>query len=158
MKKTVSMLLALIMVLSMMTFVSFASAEEYMKLTWVQGNSPAPIDNAMVLEELNKITRERLGCEIEIVYMSSDEVQTSIQSGEVYDMYFTCSWYNNFNMNVANGIFANIWGKVQEWTPTLWASMPESIWNLAKSVDGNLYAIPVYKDIAPENFIVYDAR
>ncbi len=158
MKKTVSMLLALIMVLSMMTFVSFASAEEYMKLTWVQGNSPAPIDNAMVLEELNKITRERLGCEIEIVYMSSDEVQTSIQSGEVYDMYFTCSWYNNFNMNVANGIFANIWGKVQEWTPTLWASMPESIWNLAKSVDGNLYAIPVYKDVAPENFIVYDAQ
>ena len=158
MKKTVSMLLALIMVLSMMTFVSFASAEEYMKLTWVQGNSPAPIDNAMVLEELNKITRERLGCEIEIVYMSSDEVQTSIQSGEVYDMSFTCSWYNNFNMNVANGIFANIWGKVQEWTPTLWASMPESIWNLAKSVDGNLYAIPVYKDVAPENFIVYDAQ
>ena len=158
MKKLVSVMLALVMVLSMMTFVSFASAEEYMKLTWVQGNSPAPIDNAMVLEELNKITRERLGCEIEIVYMSSDEVQTSIAAGEVYDMYFTCSWYNNFNKNVSDGIFANIWDKVQEWTPTLWASMPESIWNLAKSVDGNLYAIPVYKDIAPENFIVYDAQ
>ena len=61
MKKLVSLLLALIMVLSMMTFVSFASAEEYMKLTWVQGNSPAPIDNNMVLEELNKLIAEHEG-------------------------------------------------------------------------------------------------
>ena len=166
MKKLVSVMLALVMVLSMMTFVSFASAEEYMKLTWVQGNSPAPIDNAMVLEELNKITRERLGCEIEIVYMSSDEVGTSIASGEVYDMYFTCSWYNNFNDRVADGIYANLYAdggnKIKEWAPTLWASMPESVWELACSSGGaygpGLYAIPVYKDIAPENFIVYDAQ
>lgn len=166
MKKLVSVMLALVMVLSMMTFVSFASAEEYMKLTWVQGNSPAPIDNDMVLEELNKITRERLGCEIEIVYMSSDEVGTSIKAGEVYDMYFTCSWYNNFNDNVADGIYANLYkdggNKIKEWAPTLWASMPESVWELACSSNGydgpGLYAIPVYKDIAPENFIVYDAQ
>lgn len=168
MKKLVSMLLALVMVLSMMTFVSFASAEDYVKLTWVQGNSPAPKDNDMVLEELNKITRERLGCEINIIYMSSDEVQTSIQAGEVYDMYFTCSWYNEFNKNVSNGIFANLYAdggnKVKEWAPKLWESMTEDVWALACSSGENLpygnglYAIPVYKDIAPENFIVYDAQ
>ena len=155
MKKVVALLLAAVMLLSL---VSFASAEEYVKLTWVQGNSPAPIDNAMVLEELNKISREKLGVEVEILYMSSDEVQTSIQSGEVYDMYFTCSWFNNFNKNVSDGIFANIWGKVQEWTPDLYAIMPENIWNLARSTDGGLYAIPVKKDYAPMNFIVYDAQ
>ena len=101
MKKLVAIVLAALMMLSV---VSFASADDYVKLTWVQGNSPAPIDNDMVLEELNKITRERLGCEIEIVYMSSDEVGTSIAAGEVYDMYFTCSWYNNFNDNVYDGM------------------------------------------------------
>ena len=62
MKKLVSLLLAVMMIVSMMTFVSFASAEDYVKLTWVQGTSPAPKDNDMVLEELNKILRERLGC------------------------------------------------------------------------------------------------
>ena len=155
MKKVISLVLALAMMLSL---VSFASADEYVKLTWVNGNSPAPIDNNMVLEELNKITREELGCEVEIVYMSSDQVMLSIQTGEVYDMYFTCSWYNNFNQNVSNGVFADIWGKVQEWTPDLWATMPESIWNLARSTDGGLYAIPVKKDYAPMNFIVYDAQ
>ncbi len=154
MKKLVSLILVCLMALSL---VSFASADDYVKLTWVNGNSPAPIDNDKVLEELNKITREELGCEVEIIYMSSDEVMTSIQAGEVYDMYFTCSWYNNFNMNVSNGIFANIWGKVQEWTPELYATMPENIWNLARSTDGGLYAIPVKKDYAPMNFIVYDA-
>ena len=128
MKKLVSILLALMLVLGVC---SFASAKDYVKLTWVNGNSPAPIDNDMVLEELNKISREKLGVEVEIIYMSSDEVQTSIQAGEEYDMYFTCSWYNNFNVNVSNGIFANLWGKIQEVTPDLWATMPENIWNLA---------------------------
>jgi putative aldouronate transport system substrate-binding protein len=164
MKKLVSMILAIALVLSVMSFATVASADDYVKLTWVQGNSPAPKDNAMVLEELNKITRERLGCEIEIIYMSSDEVQTSIAAGEVYDMYFTCSWYNNFNNNVSNGIFANLFkdgdNLVKKWAPALWESMPENIWELACTSGENagLYAIPVYKDIAPENFIVYDAQ
>jgi len=156
MKKLIAIVLATVMMLSM---VSFASAEgDYVKLTWVNGNAPAPIDNAQVLEELNKISREKLGVEVEIIYMTSDQVQTAIQSGEVYDMYFTCSWYNNFNNNVSNGYYANIWGKVQEITPDLYATMPENIWNLARSTDGGLYAIPVKKDYAPMNFIVYDAQ
>ena len=168
MKKLVSLVLALAMVLSLMSFVSVAAAEDVVKLTWVQGNSPAPKDNAMVLEELNKILRERIGVEIDIIYMSSDEVGTSIAAGEVYDMYFTCGWFNEFNKNVADGIFANLYkdGKnlVKEWAPKLWESMPENVWELACSSGENLpygeglYAIPVYKDIAPENFIVYDAQ
>ena len=158
MRKLVSLVLALMMVMGLMSITTLASADGYTKLTWVNGNSPAPVDNDMVLEELNKITREELNCEVEIIYMSNDEVMTSIQAGEVYDMYFTCSWYNNFNNNVSNGIFANIWGKVQEWTPALWETMPENIWNLARSTDGGLYAIPVKKDYAPMNFIVYDAQ
>ena len=166
MKKLVSLLVALTMLMGLVSFTAIASADDYVKLTWVQGNSPAPIDNAMVLEELNKITRERLGVEIEIVYMSSDEVGTSIASGEVYDMYFTCSWYNEFNKNVSDGIFANLYeggrNRIKEWAPKLWESMPEFIWDLAcssgENIEDGLYAIPVYKDIAPENFIVYDAQ
>ena len=167
MKKLVSILLSLMLLLGMCSFTA-ASAEDYVKLTWVQGTSPAPKDNDMVLEELNKITRERLGVEVEILYMSSDEVGTSINAGEVYDMYFTCGWFNEFNKNVADGIFANLYkdGKnlVKEWAPALWESMPESVWELSCSSGENLpygpglYAIPVYKDIAPENFIVYDAQ
>ena len=168
MKKLVSLMLALAMVLGLMSFTTVAAADDVVKLTWVQGNSPAPKDNDKVLEYLNNILRERIGVEINIIYMSSDEVGTSIAAGEVYDMYFTCGWFNEFNKNVADGIYANLYkdGKnlVKEWAPKLWESMPESVWELACSSGDNLpygsglYAIPVYKDIAPENFIVYDAQ
>ena len=156
MKKLASLVLALMLVLSVC---SFAGAEDdVIKLTWAMGTgSTAPKDNAMVLEELNKISREKLGVEVDIQYFTGDQLQNSIQSGEVFDMYFTCSWYNNFNVAVSNKLFANIWPHLQEWTPDLYATMPENVWELAKSSDGGLYAIPVKKDYCPENFIVYPA-
>ena len=156
MKKLASLVLALMLVLSVC---SFAGAEDdVIKLTWAMGTgSTAPKDNAMVLEELNKISREKLGVEVDIQYFTGDQLQNSIQSGEVFDMYFTCSWYNNFNVAVSNKLFANIWPHLQEWTPDLYATMPEKVWELAKSSDGGLYAIPVKKDYCPENFITYPA-
>ena len=156
MKKLASLVLALMLVLSVC---SFAGAEDdVIKLAWAMGTgSTAPKDNAMVLEELNKISREKIGVEVDIQYFTNDQLQNSIQSGEVFDMYFTCSWYNNFNVAVSNKLFANIWPHLQEWTPDLYATMPENVWELAKSSDGGLYAIPVKKDYCPENFIVYPA-
>lgn len=156
MKKLASLVLALMLVLSVC---SFAGAEdEIIKLTWAMGtSSTAPKDNAMVLEELNKISREKIGVEVDIQYFTNDQLQNSIQTGEVFDMYYTCSWYNNFNVAVSNKLFANIADHVKEWTPELYATMPEKVWELAKSSDGGLYAIPVKKDYCPENFIVYPA-
>ncbi len=156
MKKLASLVLALMLVLSVC---SFAGAEdEIIKLTWAMGTgSTAPKDNAMVLEELNKISREKIGVEVDIQYFTNDQLQNSIQTGEVFDMYYTCSWYNNFNVAVSNKLFANIADHVKEWTPELYATMPEKVWELAKSSDGGLYAIPVKKDYCPENFIVYPA-
>ena len=157
MKKLVSLILSLVLVLSMGTFCVGAQADaEPIKLTWAMGTGDtAPIDNAMVLEELNKMSRELIGVECDIQYFSGEQIQISIQSGEVFDIYFTCSWYNNFNQGVSQGIFANIDGKVQEMAPDLYASMTEDVWNLAHSANGGLYAIPVKKDYAMMNFLTY---
>lgn len=156
MKKLASLVLALMLVLSVC---SFAGAEDdVIKLTWAMGTaSTAPKDNAMVLEALNEISREKIGVEVDIQYFTDEQLQNSIQSGEVFDMYYTCSWYNNFNVAVSNHLFANIADYVKEWTPDLYATMPETVWDLAKSSDGGLYAIPVKKDYCPELFIVYPA-
>ena len=72
MKKLVSLVLALALVLSMAAF--SASAEgDIVKLTWAQGSgSTAPIDNAIVLEALNEISREKLGVECDIQYFTND--------------------------------------------------------------------------------------
>ena len=71
MKKLMSAILALLMVLSV---ASFAGAEsEPIKLTWAMGTGDvAPIDNAMVLEELNKMSREAIGVECDIQYFTND--------------------------------------------------------------------------------------
>lgn len=129
------------------------------KLTWAQiGFGGGPIDNDMVLEALNEISREKLDVEVIIDYLSSDQISMAIQSGQLYDMYFSTSWYNNFDENVVNGNYADISDALAADAPELYATMPENVWTLAKSDDGRLYGIPVKKDYAPMYFVVYDAE
>lgn len=152
MKKLMALILAVMMALS---FASVAE-EEIIKLTWAQGTgATAPIDNAMVLEELNKMSRELIGVEMDIQYFTDDQLSNSINTGEVFDIYFTCGWYNNFNKRVSEGLFLDLTGLVEQYAPDLWASMTQDVWNLAKSFDGGLYAIPVKKDYAMMNFMTY---
>lgn len=158
MKKLVTLVLTIVLVLSMGVIVPAQAEGDPIKLTWAMGTGDvAPIDNAMVLEELNKMSSELIGVECDIQYFTNDQILVSIQSGEVFDIYFTCSWYNNFNQAVSQGLFANLDGKVQEMAPELYASMTEDVWNLAHSADGGLYAIPVKKDYAMMNFLTYPA-
>ncbi len=153
MKKLVSLVLALMMVLTM----SAAIAEEPIKLTWAMGTGgTAPVDNAMVLEELNKMSRELIGVECDIQYFTNDQLQISIQSGEVFDIYYTCSWYNNTVECIAQGLFLDVAEAVKTVTPGLYASMSQDVWDLA-TTDGKVYAIPVKKDYAAMNFICYPA-
>lgn len=155
MKKLVSLVLALMMVLSM----SAALAEEPIKITWAMGTgSNAPIDNAMVLEELNKMSRELINVECDIQYFTNDQLQISIQSGEVFDIYYTCSWYNNTVEAISQGLFLDVAEAVKTVTPGLYASMTQDVWDLATTADGAIYAIPVKKDYAAMNFITYPSE
>ena len=155
MKKLVSLVLALMMVLSM----SAALAEEPIKITWAMGTgATAPIDNAMVLEELNKMSRELINVECDIQYFTNDQLQTSIQSGEVFDIYYTCSWYNNTVEGIAQGLYLDVAEAVKTVTPGLYNSMTQDVWDLATTADGAIYAIPVKKDYAAMNFITYPSE
>ena len=154
MKKLVSLVLALIMVLSM---ASFAGAEE-IALTWAMGcGATGPIDNAMVLEELNKMSSEKIGVTCQIEYMTNDQMLNSIQNGEVYDIYYTCSWLNNTTDRISEGIFADVKPYLEN-VPGLVAEMSQDVWDLATHPDGSIYAIPVKKDYATMNFIYYPSK
>ncbi|MGI6636339.1 MAG: ABC transporter substrate-binding protein [Christensenellales bacterium] len=157
MKKLLSLLLVATLVLTLSAALIPAQAQEYVKLTWAQGTgADAPNDVAEVNEALNVISREKLGVEVDIVYLTNDQLNTKTQAGELFDMYFTCDWYNHFATAVnVTGLFADITDYIQTVTPDLYATMPEKVWELAK-VNGRLYSIPVKKDYCPEIFIVYD--
>ena len=155
MRKTFSWLLALAMMVGLLA-VALPAQADYVKLTWAQGTgADAPNDVAEVNEALNVISREKLGVEVDILYFTGEQIRTSVLAGEVYDMYFTCDWYNDYVTQSFNGIFADITDKVKEWTPDLYATMPEEVWELSK-VDGKLFAIPVKKDYCPEIFVIFD--
>jgi len=154
MKKLLALLVTVLMVGALLA--APAGAEDYVKLTWVQGTgADAPVDVALVNEALNEISREKLGVEVEIIYMTGEQVLNSIRAGEVYDMYFTCDWYNDYATQSFAGIFADITDLVKTVTPDLYATMPEEVWELAK-VNGSIFAIPVKKDYCPEMFLQFD--
>lgn len=155
MKKLVSLFLVVLMATACLA--APAGAEPaYVKLTWAQGTgADAPNDVAEVNEALNVISREKLGVEVDIRYFTNEQILTSVQSGEVYDMYFTCDWYLDYATQAFNGIFADITDAVKTVTPALYASMPEEVWELSK-VNGKNYAIPVKKDYCPEIFFMFD--
>lgn len=157
MKKWISLLVTLLMLLSLS---AFASAEEPVELIWWMGcAAEAPIDQAIVEAELNKMSQEALGITIKCTYMTNEQIGLAMSSGEYFDMCFTCGWYNDFNTNAFNGMFYNIDGIVQEQTPDLWASMPEMLWQGAYvPLDGEmqLLAVPVMKDYGIEVFWLID--
>lgn len=153
MKKLVSLVLAVMMLLSV---ASVAGAEDVISITWAMGTGgTAPVDNALVLEELNKIAREKIGVECQIDYFTNDQIQISIQSGEVYDIYYTCSWYNNTTQGIGQGLYLDVAEAVKTVTPGLYASMTQDVWDLATHPSGAIYAIPVKKDYAAINMIYY---
>jgi ABC-type glycerol-3-phosphate transport system substrate-binding protein len=152
MKKLVSLVLALIMVLSM----GMAMAEEPIKIRWAMGcGGTAPVDAAMGQEALNKLLREKINVEVEIQYFTEDQLMNSINTGEVFDIYFTCDWYFNTNQATSDGLFLDVAEAVKTVTPDLYASMSEDVWELAKTPEGGLYAIPNQKDYAAINLITY---
>lgn len=155
MRKLISLLLAVSLLLSL-GFLIPASAEEYVKLTWAQGTGgDAPVDNAMVLERLNEITRKELGVEVDIQYFKNDQLTTNTLAGEVYDMYFTCGWFFDYVTNTRDGLFADITEAVQTVTPDLYATLTEDVWELSK-VGGRIYMIPVAKDIGYQCYFTYN--
>ena len=154
MKKLAALFLALAMMLS---FASITYATEPVELIWWMGTTAdAPIDQQMVEEKLNEITREALGITIKCVYMTSEEIALAINSGEYYDMAFTTAgWYNDFATAVFDGLFLDLTDLVKTETPALWDSMPEMLWQ-GSFVNDRLYAVPVMKDYGIEVFWIID--
>lgn len=159
MKKEIALFTALILLaVCMACSVNAEDAKPIYRLKWVAFPPTAPIDMKMVEDELNKMSREKVGVEVEFYFMDDSQVRNSMLAGEIYDMYFSCAWYNNYNQAVSSGFYADITDKVKEWTPKLYATLDEKFWNLAKSADGRLYGIPTKKDFAPMLYISYDAK
>ena len=129
---------------------------ETVELIWLMGDpGTIPPDQAIVEEELNKLSMEKLGVKVKTIYYKDDAIKLALTAGEEWDIAFTCEWYNNYAVQASAGYFYDLSDKVSSVTPELYATMPEVVWDGAR-VDGKIYAIPVKKDYAAEMFGIFD--
>jgi len=57
----------------------FTLDDSIIRLTWAMGcGGTAPADNAMVLEELNRMSRELIGAECDIQYFTEDQLRMAV--------------------------------------------------------------------------------
>ena len=129
---------------------------EIVELIWLMGDpGNIPPDQAIVEEELNKLSEASVGVRVRTIYYKDDAIKLALSAGEDWDIAFTCEWYNNYAVQAAAGYFLDITDKVKSVTPELYATMPEVVWDGTK-VKGKIYAIPVKKDYAAEMFGMFD--
>ena len=154
MKKILALALALVMMLSLC---SFASAEaEPVKLVWfAYTDSVAPIDWAEVEEALNAYSAEKIGFTCEFLWMYADQVARATQTGEYFDIAFTCDWWNDYATNVTAGMFRDLTDDLDNF-PALRDSVVELAWEGVK-VNDRIYAIPHMKDIGYEVFWILNS-
>jgi putative aldouronate transport system substrate-binding protein len=142
----------------LLSCMSFAAAEEPVKLVWwLFCSSEAPLDWAEVEEQLNEISRREIGVECEFRYLDSNQVSLAMQTGEYFDITFTCDWYNDFATNVFAGLFLDMTELLDEYAGEMVGTMLDNIW-AGSTIDGRIYAVPHMKDYAMEIFWILDTE
>ncbi len=153
MKKILTLALALMLVLAI---ACTASAETKKIIWWVYASGHAPIDTAMVVEAANKYSAEKIGVEVELIFKNDEQFGLGMQTGEPYDMTFTCDWANSFADNAINEMFYDITDLVKTATPALYETIDQKYWDVAGSLKGKIYAVPTLKDMASQQFFRLD--
>ena len=154
MKKLVSLILALAMLLSMGMV---AQADEPTKIIWwVYAAGDAPIDTQLVQEAANKYSAEKIGVTVELIFKNDEQFGLDMDTGVYYDMTFTCDWANDFVTNAYNEMFYDITDLVKTATPALYEVIDQKYWDVAGSLNGKIYAVPTLKDMASQQFFRFD--
>ncbi|MBR4040056.1 MAG: ABC transporter substrate-binding protein [Clostridia bacterium] len=153
MKKFLSLALALMLVLAI---ACTASAEPQKIIWWVYASGDAPIDTQMVVDAANAYSAEKIGVEVELIFKNEEQFGLGMQTGEPYDMTFTCDWANDFASNAYNEMFYDITDLVKTATPALYEAIDQKYWDVAGSLNGKIYAVPTLKDMASQQFFRLD--
>lgn len=111
----------------------------------------APTDLDMVMEEVSKITREKIGVGVKMYMVANADyprkIQTMLNSGEEFDLCFI----NNAQLdNIRKGNFVELSELLQNQGKDMLDAISAETFDAAK-IDGKLYGIPTYKEIAWQN-------
>ena len=82
------------------------NGDEVVELTWYQVGD-AQKDAQMVIDEVNKYTSEKIGVKLNVINVGwgdyNQKMQVVINTGDEWDLCFTCSWANDYLQNAQKG-------------------------------------------------------
>ena len=124
--------------------------EEVTTVTWAISCEPQE-DDEKVIEEINKLLRERYNLELNLLSIPAGEyderMRMMITGNEDYDLCFTANWSNNFYDNVNQGAFLALNDLLEsDVAAELMEVYPEGLYNVA-TISGEIYALPNYQMI-----------
>ena len=101
-------------------------------------------DLTSVLEEINKITTEKIGATVDLQIVDTgayqDRMTMMIGANDDFDLCYTADWINVFSRNASRGAYMSL-NEMLEARPALKESIPEYLWTAA-TVGGDIYAVP----------------
>ncbi|AMN33574.1 extracellular solute-binding protein [Clostridium perfringens] len=126
-----------------------AGEGETVKLTWYTiGQTPKDLD--MVQEKANEYLKDKINATIDMKFIDygdyTQKMGVIINSGEPYDLAFTCSWANPYLENARKGAFLEIDDLLESKGKEMKSVIDERFWEGAK-IDGKTYAVPNQKEI-----------
>ncbi len=154
MKKVLSLVLALTMLLG---FASFASAQDIVTLRWVAVGGGMPTNYDAWLNKVNPYLAEKIGVNINMEVVSwgdwGNRRGVIVNTNEPYDIIF--GDMGTYNTDVKLGAYLDITDLIATAAPELQKLIPESYWDACR-IGGKVYAVPTYKDSSQSQYFVWD--
>ena len=144
MKKLVSLVLSLCLLLSLC---AFSAAEELPTLEVYMYGDDLP-DTQKVGDAISEITAEKIGCRIHlnVVKEFQKNMPLTMASNEQVDLVCDAASWNYWTF-AKEGAYLDITDMLQTVTPNLYATLTSNMLEAAK-VNGKIYGVPNYKDMS----------
>ncbi len=147
MKKLLALVLALVLALGVCGMTATAESEDVITLRLFP-NDPQKPDDALVSEELSKLTMEKVGVKVELVKQGAGEfaqkIPLLIASDEPMDMVFDAAWIDYPN-RARSGAYLDITDMLADY-PDLYNTVAPALWEGSK-IDGRNYCVPTNKEV-----------
>lgn len=113
------------------------------------GQEPKDLDK--VVAEANKYLGDKIGVNIDMNFIDygdyTQKLGVMINTGENFDLAFTCSWAGDYLGNARKGAFLELDPYLDAQGKDMKAAIDQRFWDGAK-VDGKTYAVPNQKEIS----------
>lgn len=125
------------------------NGDEIVELTWYQVGDTQK-DAEKVIKKVNEYTEDKIGVKVNIINVGwgdyNQKMQVVINTGDKWDMCFTCSWANDYLQNAQKGAFLELDDLLKEEGKEIHDNIDPRFWKAAK-VSGKTYGVPIEKEI-----------